>query len=79
MSLPWLQTGPHFRRLNDAVVQLLDDFAMVTFTVRAALNALEMAVASAEPLRRLYAQLGFLFLAFRWLLVTCDVLASACT
>jgi GTPase SAR1 family protein len=26
------QTGPHFRRLNDAVVQLLDDFAMVTFT-----------------------------------------------
>ncbi len=31
--LPALQTGPHFRRLNDAVVQLLDDFAMVTFTV----------------------------------------------
>ena len=28
-----LQTGPHFRRLNDSVVQLLDDFAMVTFTV----------------------------------------------
>lgn len=26
------QTAPHFRRLNDAVVQLLDDFAMVTFT-----------------------------------------------
>lgn len=28
-----LQTGPHFRRLNDSVVQLLDDFSMVTFTV----------------------------------------------
>lgn len=27
-----MQTGPHFRRLNDAVVQLLDDFSMVTFT-----------------------------------------------
>lgn len=26
------QTGPAFRRLNDAVVQLLDDFSMVTFT-----------------------------------------------
>lgn len=25
-----LQTGPHFRRLNDSVVQLLDDFSMVT-------------------------------------------------
>ncbi|EFN59536.1 hypothetical protein CHLNCDRAFT_48498 [Chlorella variabilis] len=26
------KTGPHFRRLNDSVVQLLDDFSMVTFT-----------------------------------------------
>ena len=26
------QTAPQFRRLNDAVVQLLDDYAMVSFT-----------------------------------------------
>lgn len=26
------QTGPRFRKLNDAVVALLDDFSMVTFT-----------------------------------------------
>lgn len=67
---PCLQTGPHFRRLNDAVVQLLDDFAMVTFTVGASLNALGIAVASAELLRRLCAQLGFLFLASLRLLAT---------
>lgn len=27
-----MQTGPAFARLNDAVIQLLDDFSMVTFT-----------------------------------------------
>lgn len=26
------QTAPRFRRLNDAVVSLLDDFSMVNFT-----------------------------------------------